>query len=343
VVALRETIDAIREKIRTHRDLYNSSEESVRFQIVNPILKGLGWDPENPNEVLPNISIEGGVPDYTLLKEGKKVLFIEAKKLSADVEQNIPQLAKYCFNVGMNYGVLTNGATWVLFRAFKTGIPVVERIVLRVDIENDDPTAINRKLGTISKENVENIENLIEKHKILDKIWQSLFDEPKEMIKGLVPIFEKLIREDYPDYTIEPSEIEDFMNERINELVLPKPTPAPIENPPHLPVPPNHPKIIRINGDSYEIRFSYEILIKTAEWLIGKGELKKSDCPISGGYKRYLINLEPKHKPGDNFRSPKQLSNETYIETSYSTTGCINMAQRLLEKFGHQGDILEIG
>ena len=60
---------------------------AVRDQIVNPILRGLGWDPENPEEVQPNVYSEEGVPDYSLLKGSKKVLFIEAKKLSVDIEK----------------------------------------------------------------------------------------------------------------------------------------------------------------------------------------------------------------------------------------------------------------
>ena len=341
MVALKETIDEVREKIRTHRDRYNNSEESVRYQIINPILRGLGWDSENPDEVYPNKSTEEGVPDYTLLKEGREVLFIEAKKLSADVDQNIPQLAKYCFSKGMAYGTLTNGATWILFRAFQEETTMTERIVLRADIENDDPTAIIRKLSTISKENIKNIERLIKKQEILDEIWQSLFDEPKEMIKGLAPIFEKLIREGYSDYAFEPSEIEDFMGERINELILSPdtgdgPTPPPINHP-------NHPTKIRINGDTYDIQHSNEILVKTAEWLIRKGKLKRSSCPIPSGPKRYIINSEPKHRYGNDFSSPKNLTNGTYIEVNYNAASCINIARRLLEKFDYRGDILEVG
>jgi len=132
----------------------------VRDQIVNPILKGLGWNPENPEEVQPNISTEEGVPDYSLIKNDDKILFIEAKKLSVDIEQKevIRQLAKYCFGEGMKYGVLTNGAIWILFRAFQEGTTMAERIVWKTDIENDDITATIRKLNTISKENITDIE-----------------------------------------------------------------------------------------------------------------------------------------------------------------------------------------
>ena len=48
-----------------------------------------------------------------------------------------------------------------------------ERSVWKTDIENDDITATIRRLNTISKENIGDIETLIKKLQILDEIWQS--------------------------------------------------------------------------------------------------------------------------------------------------------------------------
>lgn len=341
---LKETLEMVVERMKKYRSLYEQNEMAVRDQIVNPILRGLGWNPENPEEVQPNISTEEGVPDYSLIKNGNKVLFIEAKKLSVDVEQKevIRQLAKYCFGEGMKYGVLTNGAVWILFRAFQEGTTMSERTVWKIDIESDEQTASIRRLNTISKDNIENIENLIKKLQILDEIWKSLLDEPEEMIRGLIPIFDRLIKEGYPDYKFESPEIEDFLRERTKELITP---PGEIEVVPH-PEPSvwegTRPRKMKIGSNTYEIRNSFEILVNTANWLIREGKLMKSDCPIPAGPKRNLIHVEPRHKYGDSFRSPKKLSNGLFIETSYSTPGCINSARRLLEKFGYRGDMLEV-
>ena len=38
---LKETIEAVLERMNKHRDLYEKSEESVRYQIINPILEAL--------------------------------------------------------------------------------------------------------------------------------------------------------------------------------------------------------------------------------------------------------------------------------------------------------------
>lgn len=343
MIDLKETIEMVTERMKKHRSLYEQNEMAVRSQIIAPILRCLGWNTENPEEVQPNVFTEEGVPDYSLLKSDKKVLFIEVKKLSVDIEQRgvIRQLAKYCFGEGMKYGVLTNGAIWILFRAFQEGTTMEERIVWKTDIESDKQTASIRRLNTISKENIQNIENLIKKLQILDEIWQSLVDEPEEMIRGLIPVFNRLIKEGYPDYEFESPEIEDFLRERIKELITP--VEEEVIPPPEPPVwGGTRPRKMKIGSNTYEIRNSFEILVNTANWLIKEGKLKKSDCPIPAGPKRNLINVEPKHKDGDSFRSPKRLSNGLVIETSYGTTSCINYARRLLEKFDYRGDMLEV-
>lgn len=342
---LKETLEMVLEKTKKYRDLYEKNEESVRYHIINPILKDLGWNPENPEEVQPNISSEEGVPDYLLLKNEKKVLFIEAKKLSVDVEEKeiIRKLGQYCFGEGMKYGVLSNGVIWILFRAFQEGTTMAERLVWKVDLENDDMTASIRKLTTISKDNIENIETLIKKLQILDEIWQSLLEEPKELIGGLIPVFEKLIKEGYPKYEFVSLEMEDFIKERVRELISP-PTETVIEETTQSE--PFEERVrhgkMKIGKDVFEIRNSYEILITTANWLIKQGKLKLTDCPVGIGYKRNLINKEPKHKYGGDFRAPKKLSNGLWIDVHYSTAGCINTARRLLEKFGYSSNTLEV-
>lgn len=77
---LTETIARVKERIRNYRSLYEQNEMATRNQVVDPILRALGWDTEDPAKVQPNVATEEGVPDYTLFLDGRKVLFIEAKK-----------------------------------------------------------------------------------------------------------------------------------------------------------------------------------------------------------------------------------------------------------------------
>lgn len=164
------------------------------------------------------------------------------------------------------------------------------------------------------------------------------------MVIALIPIFDRLIREGYPEYEFAQTEIKDFIEERVRELI------PPTEEPIIEPVPITEPterkgaqqRKMKVGTDTYEIRNSYEILVYTAEWLIRKGKLRREDCPVPIAHKRNLVNIQPKHRYGDDFRAPRRLSNGLYIETHYSTAACITNARKLLERFGYRGDMLEV-
>lgn len=345
---LIEALTPIVEKIKKFRSLYEQNEMAVRDQIINPILRNLGWNPENPEEVQPNVSTEEGVPDYSLIKDGKRILFVEAKKLGIDIEQRevIRQLARYSFSEGTKYGVLTNGAVWALIRSFEEGTTLTERIVWKTDLENEELPSIIRKVTTISKDGIEQIEILVKKVQILDEIWQSLLDEPEEMIKGLMPVVKSLISQGYPDYQFEDAEIEDLLKERVKEIISgpsEEGIPSEVYSGELVLRKDKSPRKMKLKGEVFDIRNSFEILVNTANWLIKSGKLKPSDCPVGiGRGKRYLVNKEPKHKYGDDFRAPKKLSNGLWIETHASTAGAINYTKRLLERFGVSSDILTI-
>ena len=72
-----------------------------------------------------------------------------------------------------------------------------------------------------------------------------------------------------------------------------------------------------LGEDRFIISKANKILINTAEWLIKKGKLKQYDVPIETGPKNYLINLEAKHKRGNDFYGGKQLSNGLWLEASF--------------------------
>lgn len=103
------------------------------------------------------------------------------------------------------------------------------------------------------------------------------------------------------------------------------------------------PKWIQIGSESYELGHQYEILINTANWLINKGHLKPSDCPIkvsSQAKKNYLINSTPTHSTGKKFSRKKRLKNGLYIESHSNRAE--RYAKRLLEKYGYDPAILQI-
>lgn len=97
-----------------------------------------------------------------------------------------------------------------------------------------------------------------------------------------------------------------------------------------------------IAGEGFEFHNYFEILINTANWLIKKGKLRASDCPIVMGPQRNLVNTQPKHRFGNDFVAAKKLSNGLWIETHLSASGCMSTARKLLGRFGYSPGTLVI-
>jgi hypothetical protein len=341
---IKEELSKLIGRIKEHHNYYEQNEMAVRNQIINPILRIFGWDPENPAEVKHDIATEEGRPDYCLFKNGKKLLFIEAKKLSSDISnKDIIQLARYCFGEGMKYGLITNGAIWILFKSFQEGTKIEERNIWKINIETSDiETSINH-LNQISKENIGRIDLIIRKNNILDNLWRSLLKKPEEIIEGFIPIINNKLKVEYKEYSFDTTEIKCYLKERINELITPMPKEE--YTPPKPPIGPDIQKTyglrkLHIGKDSYSFSKTYEILINTAEWLIKNEKMKGTDCPIPSGPTRYLVNTRPIRKDGQPMRAPKRLSNGLYVETHWHEPATIMYARKLLEKFGYKAEIL---
>lgn len=218
---LEERLKEVLEQTKQFRAYYLTNEQAVRDQLINPILNTLGWNTANPNLVRPNSPNEDGkIPDYTLFKNGKSVLVVEAKNLKTELkdEKIISQLAEYCYKPGIEFGIITSGVKWLLFNTFQKN--PLERIVWIVDLEDEDINITNvlKRLSSISYGNVEKLESSIEKIKILEKVWGANYKN-KEHIKMLVSGFirDKSEREN-PNQQLSNEDIENFVETKLEEM-----------------------------------------------------------------------------------------------------------------------------
>lgn len=109
------------------------SEAQLRIDFLNPLLKTFGWDVDNEltksqflRDVIQEESIdveeEDSVtkknPDYTLRIQGTRKLFVEAKKVSIDLDKsNKPafQTRRYGWNANLGISILTNFETLAVY------------------------------------------------------------------------------------------------------------------------------------------------------------------------------------------------------------------------------------
>jgi hypothetical protein len=218
MIEIEKQIKETLEQVVEFRLDYISNEQAVRTQLIEPILNVLGWKTYNPKFVRPNAPDEDGkVPDYTLLKNGKTTLIVEAKNLSVDLldKKIIDQLANYCFKSGIDFGVLSNGLKWLLFKTFEKNPK--DRIVWQVDIENDKIEYVARSLSSFAYSNIDILDTLLKKSKLLDNAWKSLIDSTDSIISIISQkLFEK-IKSIEPTFKIDPSDLKSFTKGKIEE------------------------------------------------------------------------------------------------------------------------------
>ncbi len=138
--ALIKTLEEIIARIQSGR---LDSEEHVKLAVILPILRNLGWDDTNPDELIPEYSrphaISGRV-DFALCHGGKPQVFIEAKRLGRADETGEQQLFQYASNQGVPLLILTDGDTWNFYLSMSAGIPP-ERRFCRMVLTATDKTA----------------------------------------------------------------------------------------------------------------------------------------------------------------------------------------------------------
>jgi hypothetical protein len=237
-----ELIKMLREKIANYKDEFSKNEALVRYALIDPFLRALGWDTEDPEQVKPEYSTDAGRPDYALFIHNKKSprAFIGAKKLGKN--EDLQQHISYCVSEGVKFFIATDGNHWELYDTYReTRLP--EKKITEWDITDDNESRVAIK--SISIANLESFGVI-----------------PSE------PIFTSSVGNTKAEES-SAKEVEikspDSHNRRKGGA-----------NGPLRPV------SVSINGEVFNVTKSNQILIKTAEWLISKGKITKSTSIPSG-------------------------------------------------------------
>ena len=132
---IERMVRALGRRASEHREYVQGHETRTRMVLVDPLLRELGWDPEDPELVQVEFKLKAGKPDYVLMKNGKPVAVIEAKRLGTDFGRGVSdQVIKYfkdpeCSNIKMV--ALTNGDEWVIYS--ESGDYEAERVKISAD------------------------------------------------------------------------------------------------------------------------------------------------------------------------------------------------------------------
>lgn len=151
MVKIEEILELI-EKMRIKIDKYKhdfANEMLVRYVLVDPLLRVLGWDTEDPDQVYPEHSIQQGRVDYALKIDKTIKAFIEVKALGGLNDNVIFDKLKYCVAEGVQYFIVTDGDIWQVYDTHNPS-PLKEKLVASWKISTDEPSKIVFEALTIA-------------------------------------------------------------------------------------------------------------------------------------------------------------------------------------------------
>ena len=140
---LVEKIEELHGIIRCERDrdTVGSYELRTRVVLIDPILRMIGWAPEDPRSVVVEYVTGTGRADYALLGENARpVALLEAKVLGSRLEEHTRQIVTYATETGIGFAGITDGDRWMLYDVFRP-VPMEDKRVMDVKLTRGEPLA----------------------------------------------------------------------------------------------------------------------------------------------------------------------------------------------------------
>ncbi len=151
---LVNAIKRVRKILVEHGPATRNHESSTTQLLVDPILRGLDWNFDDPYQVQRQYPVAGrrrgrrnsDRVDLALFKDGAPFAFIEVKRVDRDLEgEYILQLKRYASYLESGVGVLTNGRYWIIGNVTDSRL----RLHFMVDILKESVSSASDKLSGV--------------------------------------------------------------------------------------------------------------------------------------------------------------------------------------------------
>lgn len=169
------------------------NEAQVKQSVILPILRALGWNTDDDEQVRPEYRVGDGWVDYALLHH-QPLVFIEAKHIGkAEDKKSREQLFGYAANRGIPILVLTDGRRWDFYCSAGRGV-WQDRCFHRLELDHerkahDYAKSLTEHLGktAVVSGNAEGgaIERLRAKQTV-PEAWRTLLSEPHPRLCNLI-------------------------------------------------------------------------------------------------------------------------------------------------------------
>jgi len=305
--SLLELVETFKARIDEHGDQLRQSEALTRYVLVDPLLRELGWDTEDPSLVIPEYQSGNGRADYALFGDETPVMMVEAKKLGTQLRDAVlSQGINYCLMEGTNYFSVTDGQRWEVYETHRA-VPIDQKRIVEFDLKDPSPAAVCLKALALWRPSV--------KSGYVAAAQQSVFAPPEES-----PVSPQ------PPPINDPSIPSDDGHEwhPLTQITAATGQKPPVE--------------LRFpDGSSAQTEYWYSLTVEVARWLIGREILGASNCPIMMGNNpratRYMVHTQPVHSNGLQFSRFNEV-NGLYVEIDATQPELISRTKYLIDQVG---------
>lgn len=113
----------------------DANEGDTRLFVTDFLCEALGYD--KFSDLTTEYLVRGEFADYGIRIDKQLVAFIEVKRIATKLDaKHLRQVEMYAVNEGVEWVILTNGATWRVYH-LTGGLPVVIDLVIDVDLLGD--------------------------------------------------------------------------------------------------------------------------------------------------------------------------------------------------------------
>jgi len=154
IESLFQLIQELADRIQKHSSVLRQNEMLTRYVLIDPLLRELGWDTENPDQVRPEYAPGSGRVDYALMHNGKAIIMVEAKKLDTPLKERLGQAIQYCLTEGTPFFSVTDGRRWEIYETHRP-VPMAEKLVVAFDLADHSSANVAFKAMALWRHSIE--------------------------------------------------------------------------------------------------------------------------------------------------------------------------------------------
>lgn len=349
-------MEELNRAVETARDMLSSgrvpNERALEHTVVLPVLRSLGWNSADIDQLWPEYSAGRGRVDWALCDNGEPRVFLEEKAPDQNLGSHEQQLLQYAFEQGVALAVLTNGIEWWLYLPLEEGQWAARRFA-SVDLVQQDVQESASYLwrylerGRVVSGEARNEATMSHRRnrerdriaRVLPGLIRDILANPPPFI---VEVFQNEAQSDLgalPPDDLTATALRALVGAQAQEVQRASELPA--ANGPvasvavqgSKPPPYSTPVAVLVKGKRLPVKRWKDMLVETANWILSEGRtLPVGKVP---GSKWVLVSATSK-----GMKSPYKLSNGCFIETWFSAHDCVKRSQWLMSQAGYsEGDV----